>query len=115
MDEDTLLEGVLDERMDEWMLLERVLDERMDEGLLLVDGTLMEDDADWPHDAVTVTVTVSFGQLLQSLARGTAAVSPNREARTIFEYILPRKKPLVQKECVNDSECVDPDYRNQKS
>ena len=47
MDEDTLLEGVLDERMDEWMLLERgVLDERMDEWLLLVDGTLMEDDAD---------------------------------------------------------------------
>ena len=102
MDEDTLLEGVLDERMDEW--------------LLLVDGTWMEDDADGvPHDAVTVTVTVSFGQLLQSFPRGLAAARPSREARTIFEYILPRKKPLVQKECVNDSECADPDYRNQKS
>ena len=66
----------------------------MDEWLLLVDGIWMEDDADdVPHAAVTVTVTVSFGQLLQSLAaRGTAAASPNREARTIFEYILPRKK-----------------------
>ena len=102
MDEDTLLEWVLDERMDEW--------------LLLVDGIWMEDDADdVPHAAVTVTVTVSFGQLLQSLPRGTAAASPNSEAKTIFEYILPRKKPLVQKECVNDSECVDSDYRNQKS
>ena len=90
----------------------------MEGGLLLVDGTLMEDDADGaPHDAVTVTVTVSCGQLLQSLsARGTAAASPSREARTIFECILPRKKkPLIQKECVIDSECIDPDYRNQKS
>ena len=65
----------------------------MDEWLLLVDGSLMEDDVDdAPHGAVTVTVTVSCGQLLQSLStRGTAAASPNREARTIFEYILPRK------------------------
>ena len=89
----------------------------MDELLLLVDGTLMEDDADdVPHAAVTVTVTVSFGQLLQSFsARGIAAARPSREARTIFEYILPRKKPLVQKECVNDSDCIDSDYQNQKS
>ena len=67
----------------------------MDERLLLVDGTWMEDDADdVPHGAVTVTVTVSFGQLLQSFI---AAATPSREARTIFEYILPRKEPLVQK------------------
>ena len=46
MDEDALLERVLDERVDEWMLLEGVLDERMNEWLLLVDGLLMEDDAD---------------------------------------------------------------------
>ena len=54
----------------------------------------MEDEvADALHGAVTVTVTVSFGQLLQSFsARGTATASPKREARTIFEYILPRKK-----------------------
>ena len=83
MDEDTLLACVLDERMDEW--------------LLLVDGTLEDDVDDALHGAVTVTVTVFCGQLLQlSSARGTAAASPNREARIIFEYILPRgKKPLV--------------------
>ena len=65
----------------------------MDEWLLLVDGILVEDDVDGvPHD-VTVTVTVSLGQLLQSLSgKGAAAASPNREARTSFEYILPRKK-----------------------
>ena len=80
--------------MDEDTLLERVLDERMDEWLLLVDGTLLEDDVDDAlHGAVTVTVTVCCGQLAQSFsARGTATASPNREARTIFEYILPRRE-----------------------
>ena len=80
--------------MDEDALLACVLDERMDERLLLVDEGLMEDDVDDAlHGAVTVTVTVFCGQLLQlSSARGTAAASPNREARTSFEYILPRNK-----------------------
>lgn len=67
----------------------------MDDWLLL-DGTLVEDDvagvelvAVVPHDAVTVTVTVSFGQFLQSCpGNGLAAARPSREIRTIFEYIL---------------------------
>ena len=89
----------------------------MDDWLLLVDGTLVEDDvACVPQDAVTVTVTVSLGQLLQSCTRGTAAASPNREVKITLEYILSKKRrPLVQKECVKDSECKDSDYRNQES
>lgn len=76
----------------------------MDDWLLL-DGTLVEDDvagvelvAVVPHDAVTVTVTVSCGQFLQSFAgNGTAAARPSKEIRTIFEYIL-SKKSRVKRE-----------------
>lgn len=46
-------------------------------------------------DGVTVTVTVSFGQLPQSEAlndaRGAAAASPNKEERKIFECILSKE------------------------
>lgn len=77
----------------------------MDDWLLL-DGTLVEDEvacvelmAVVPHDAVTVTVTVSFGQLLQSFpGNGTAAARPSKEARTIFEYILKKKIASIEKE-----------------
>ena len=46
------------------------------------------------NDGVTVTVTVGWGQLPHSSAgsaRGTAAVSPIREARKILECILSKK------------------------
>ena len=86
--------------MDEYTLLESVLDEGMDDWLLL-DWTLVEDDvagfelvAVVPHEAVTVTVTVAFGQLVQSCAcgKGIAAARPNKDVRTTFEYILSEKR-----------------------
>ena len=68
----------------------------MDECLVLVDD-LADDDGPWLelvavdpcvlHAGVTVTVTVCFGQLLQSTphtgARGTAAVSAKKDAKRI--------------------------------
>ena len=91
---------------------------------LLLDDSLVEDDVEGfelvavtPQDWVTVTVTVSFGQLLQSdapcCARGTAAAIPSREAKKTFECIL--SKSANQKNVFNDSVAEDSDYRNQKS
>lgn len=91
---------------------------------LLLDDSLMEDDVEGfelvavtPQDWVTVTVTVSIGQLLQSDApccpRGTAAQSPSREAKKTFECIL--SKSVNKKNVFKDSVAEDSDYRNQKS
>lgn len=90
---------------------------------LLLDDSLMDDVEGFelvavtPQDWVTVIVTVSFGQLLQSDApccpRGTAAESPSREAKKTFECIL--SKSAKKKNVFKDSVAEDSDYRNQKS
>ena len=50
---------------------------------------------DMHEEGFTVTVTVSFGQALQSTApccaKGTALTSPNREEMKIFECILAKR------------------------
>ena len=72
-----------------------------------MDGFILEDDAEGPEldvdmheEGVTVTVTVSFGQLLQSTApgcaKGTALASPNREEMKIFECILVKRVPVYK-------------------
>ena len=78
----------------------------MDEYVLLVE-VLIDDELDlWelvavvvcvPHDdGVTVTVTVFCGHLPQSkLHCGTAAASPNRDAKKIFECIVSKTKERV--------------------
>ena len=78
----------------------------MDECLLLVGAWILIDDvaccelvAVGPRvhdDGVTVTVTVAWGHLLQiessGCARGAAAANPTRDAKKIFECILPKKR-----------------------
>ena len=85
--------------MDVCVLLDEVMTEEEDVAgleLLAVDCG--------PHDAaVTVTVTVDIGQLLQSTAsgcaKGAAAAAPSREARKILEYILSKDSRVFDKKC----------------
>ena len=85
MDDCTLPEWLLEERMDERGELERTLVDDDTVGFELV-AVCMHDEG------VTVTVTVSFGQLPQSKvlcdANGAAAANPNREERKILECIV---------------------------
>ena len=85
----------------------------MDE-CVLVDGVLIDDELVlWElvavvtcvlhDDGVTVTVTVFCGQLPQSKVhcgvRGTAAASPNRDAKITLECILSKKRANIKRVC----------------